>query len=172
MKHAILALLTQGPAYGLQVRNELERRLDRARPINVGQIYATIDRLMRDGFLTLESHTPDGLPLYALTETGADLAEHWLHTPGDDQARPWETMVSQVLLATSLPGVDTTALIDGYERIWQERRSEAEQGSTLGSRSRAHLADAALAWLTEVKTSPGVRTPVSQERPRKGRPRS
>lgn len=172
MKHAILALLTQGPAYGLQIRNELERRLDRERPINVGQIYSTIERLMRDGLLRLDAHTSDGLPLYALTAQGAEVAEYWMHTPSEDQARPWETMVSQVLLVASLPGADPTTLIERYQQVWRVRRSEAFAGGTLGSRSRALLADAAITWLTEVEHSPSESIPVSQERPRKGRPRS
>jgi DNA-binding PadR family transcriptional regulator len=42
----MLALLTEGPQYGLRLREEIE---DRTWPLNVGQIHTTLQRLERDG---------------------------------------------------------------------------------------------------------------------------
>lgn len=172
MKLAILALLTQGPAYGLQIRNELERRIEREKPINVGQVYATIDRLSRDGYVVVDEHTDDGLPLYTLSETGKLSADEWLRTPIEDPLKPWESMLTQVLMAVSLPGVDQAPLIEAYQETWQLRRTSAEEQSTLGSRSRVLLANAALSWLETVTHSAPPAIPVSQVRPPRGRPRS
>ena len=172
MKHAILALLTQGPAYGLQIRNELTRRLEREKPINVGQVYSTLERLRRDELVAVESHTSDGLPLYELTETGREAAQNWLRQPAPDTMKPWESMVAQVLLTRSLPGVDGDPLLTKYMQIWNIRSEEVPRQTTLGSRSRELLAHAALEWIAEVRASPDVSYPVSHVRPPKGRPRS
>jgi DNA-binding PadR family transcriptional regulator len=39
--HALLALLSEGPKFGLQLREEFEARTGEVWPLNVGQVYAT-----------------------------------------------------------------------------------------------------------------------------------
>ena len=39
--HALLALLTEGPKYGLRLQNEFEARTGEVWPLNVGQVYTT-----------------------------------------------------------------------------------------------------------------------------------
>ena len=40
--HALLALLSEGPKYGLQLREEFEARTGEVWPLNVGQVYKTL----------------------------------------------------------------------------------------------------------------------------------
>jgi DNA-binding PadR family transcriptional regulator len=47
--HVLLALLSQGPKYGLQLREEFEAGTGEVWPLNVGQVYKTLGRLERDG---------------------------------------------------------------------------------------------------------------------------
>jgi hypothetical protein len=54
--HALLALLTEGPKYGLRLQNEFEARTGEVWPLNVGQVYTTLQRLERDGLV----ETDDG----------------------------------------------------------------------------------------------------------------
>jgi len=42
IKHALLALLSEGPKYGLQLRQEFETRTGEVWPLNVGQVYTTL----------------------------------------------------------------------------------------------------------------------------------
>ena len=49
--HALLALLTEGPKYGLRLQNEFEARTGEVWPLNVGQVYTTLQRLERDGLV-------------------------------------------------------------------------------------------------------------------------
>ena len=49
--HALLALLSEGPKYGLQLRQEFEARTGEVWPLNVGQVYTTLQRLERDGLV-------------------------------------------------------------------------------------------------------------------------
>src|SRR6202042_2153316 len=51
VRHALLALLSEGPKYGLQLREEFEDRTGEVWPLNVGQVYSTLQRLERDGLV-------------------------------------------------------------------------------------------------------------------------
>ena len=42
VRHALLALLSEGPKYGLQLRQEFEARTGEVWPLNVGQVYTTL----------------------------------------------------------------------------------------------------------------------------------
>jgi len=44
VRHALLALLSEGPKYGLQLREEFEARTGEVWPLNVGQVYTTLQR--------------------------------------------------------------------------------------------------------------------------------
>ena len=57
VRHALLALLSEGPKYGLQLRQEFEARTGEVWPLNVGQVYTTLQRLERDrAALTAQIH--------------------------------------------------------------------------------------------------------------------
>ena len=49
--HALLALLSEEPKYGLRLQNEFEARTGEVWPLNVGQVYTTLQRLERDGLV-------------------------------------------------------------------------------------------------------------------------
>jgi DNA-binding PadR family transcriptional regulator len=52
VRHAMLALLSEGPKYGLRLREEFEDRTGEVWPLNVGQVYTTLQRLERDGLVS------------------------------------------------------------------------------------------------------------------------
>src|SRR5271169_1624074 len=82
--HALLALLSEGPKYGLQLREEFEARTGEVWPLNVGQVYTTLQRLERDGLVESDGSADEGpQKSYKITEAGdAELAD-WLRTPPD-----------------------------------------------------------------------------------------
>src|ERR1041385_7469540 len=83
-RHAMLALLSEGPKYGLQLRQEFEARTGDVWPLNVGQVYTTLQRLERDGLVESEGAGDDGPQKgYRLTVDGADELAAWLRTPPD-----------------------------------------------------------------------------------------
>ena len=57
--HALLALLSEGPKYGLQLRAEFEARTGEVWPLNVGQVYTTLQRLERDGLVEADGAGED-----------------------------------------------------------------------------------------------------------------
>ena len=60
VRHALLALLSEGPKYGLQLREEFEARTGEVWPLNVGQVYTTLQRLERDGLVSSDDASQDG----------------------------------------------------------------------------------------------------------------
>jgi len=72
VRHALLALLSEGPKYGLQLRQEFEERTGEVWPLNVGQVYTTLQRLERDGLVESEGEDEAGpQKSYRITDTGA-----------------------------------------------------------------------------------------------------
>jgi len=51
VRHALLALLDDGPKYGMQLRDEYEGATGDVWPLNIGQVYTTLQRLERDGLV-------------------------------------------------------------------------------------------------------------------------
>src|SRR3982074_1147399 len=108
VRHALLALLSERPKYGLQLRQEFETRTGSVWPLNVGQVYSTLQRLERDGLVESESDSEveAGPPrAYRLTAEGAAELDEWLHTPPDLGSPPRDELVIKVLVAIHVPGV-------------------------------------------------------------------
>ena len=60
VRHALFALLSEGPKYGLQLRDEFESRTGEVWPLNVGQVYTTLQRLERDGLVESDAARASG----------------------------------------------------------------------------------------------------------------
>ena len=90
VRDALLALLTAGPAYGFQLHGGLASRTGGRRTINVGQTYATLERLTKQRLVEPAGTTDDGLPLHRLTAAGAKAATAWLEGADAAGADPWD----------------------------------------------------------------------------------
>ena len=51
VRSAILQLLDEGDRHGYQLKVDFEARTGGIWPLNVGQVYTTLDRLLRDGLV-------------------------------------------------------------------------------------------------------------------------
>ncbi len=79
--HVLLGLLAAGPRHGYDLKKAFDERLPQAKPLAFGQVYATLGRLERDGFVKPSGQDRDGGPdrtAYALTEAGRDQLDEWL----------------------------------------------------------------------------------------------
>ncbi|RFA20798.1 PadR family transcriptional regulator [Subtercola boreus] len=183
VRSSILALLTLGPAYGLQVHSEIEARTSRLGRINVGQIYATLTRLVEAGLVEpvsadLDGSVPPGtavarLPFYELTTAGRLEAGTWL--AGAPEGEPaWEEMVEHILLACTLPGADPLRLLGSYRTVWSRSpECTPSEPHDLAESARRQLTEAALRWLGEVEqrwmSGTLLTRALSSDRPRRGR---
>ena len=143
VRHALLALLSEGPKYGLQLREEFEARTGEVWPLNVGQVYTTLQRLERDGLAESDDAGQDGREktpqkAFRITAAGHDELEGWLRTPPDLSAPPRDELVMKVLVAMRVPGIDVHDVVQIHRRYLVElmqqwtRIKEAEADSDLG----------------------------------------
>ena len=121
VRHALLALLSEGPKYGLQLREEFEARTGEVWPLNVGQVYTTLQRLERDGLVDSDDSTDEGPQKgFRITAGGADELAAWLRTPPDLSSPPRDELVMKVLVALRVPGVDVHEVIQVHRRYLVE----------------------------------------------------
>jgi DNA-binding PadR family transcriptional regulator len=121
VRHALLALLSEGPKYGLQLREEFEARTGEVWPLNVGQVYTTLQRLERDGLVESDDSTDEGPQKgFRITSGGAEELAAWLRTPPDLSSPPRDELVMKVLVALRIPGVDVHEVIQVHRRYLVE----------------------------------------------------
>ena len=65
--YALLALLSDGPKYGLRLQSEFESRTGEVWPLNVGQVYTTLQRLERDGLVESDDEGERSQKRYRIT---------------------------------------------------------------------------------------------------------
>jgi len=118
VRHALLALLSEGPKYGLQLREEFEARTGEVWPLNVGQVYTTLQRLERDGLVESEDDAVQESPQkgFRITAHGEQELAGWLRTPPDLTSPPRDELVIKVLVALRVPGVDVHEVIQVHRR--------------------------------------------------------
>ena len=158
IRHALLALLTEGPKYGLQLGQEFEARTGDVWPLNTGQVYTTLQRLERDGLVESDDGSEDGPQKdFRITAAGRDELDAWLHTPPDTSAPPRDELVIKVLVALRLPGVDVVELVQAHRRHLvetmryytrlKEDAGEHDIGLLLVADAELFRLDAVIRWL-------------------------
>jgi len=158
VRHALLALLSEGPKYGLQLREEFEARTGEVWPLNVGQVYTTLQRLERDGLVESDAAADDGPQKgFQITADGVAELAGWLHTPPDLASPPRDELVMKVLVAVRVPGVDVHEVIQAHRRYlvelmqqWtriKEAEADADLGLALVVDSELFRLDAVIRWL-------------------------
>ena len=114
--HALLALLSQGPKYGLRLQSEFESRTGEVWPLNVGQVYTTLQRLERDGLVETTGDGERSQKRYRITSVGERELSEWLGNPPDLVPPPRDELVIKVLVALQVPGIDVHELLQIHRR--------------------------------------------------------
>ena len=163
VRHALLALLSEGPKYGLQLREEFEARTGEVWPLNVGQVYTTLQRLERDGLVESDGDGQDGPQKdgpqkgFRITAAGTQELTGWLRTPPDMSSPPRDELVMKVLVALRVPGTDVAEVIQVHRRYlvelmqqWtriKENESESDMGLALVVDAELFRLDSVIRWL-------------------------
>ncbi|MEV6924473.1 PadR family transcriptional regulator [Dactylosporangium sp. NPDC051485] len=158
IRHALLALLSEGPKYGLQLREEFEARTGEVWPLNVGQVYTTLQRLERDGLVESDDDADPGPQKgFQITAGGADELAGWLRTPPDLASPPRDELVIKILIAVRLPGVDVHEVIQVHRRYlvelmqqWtrlKEEEGDLDLGLALVVDAELYRLDSVVRWL-------------------------
>ena len=158
VRHALLALLSEGPKYGLQLREEFEARTGEVWPLNVGQVYTTLQRLERDGLVESEDSADAGPQKgFRITGEGARELAGWLRTPPDLTSPPRDELVIKILVALRVPDTDVHEVIQVHRRYvvelmqqWthlKEDESESDLNLALVIDAELFRLDAVVRWL-------------------------
>ena len=158
VRHALLALLSEGPKYGLQLRQEFEAGTGEVWPLNVGQVYTTLQRLERDGLVESDDDADDAGPQkrFRITPGGGDELSEWLRTPPDLSSPPRDELVIKVLVARQVPGVNVHDVVQVHRRHlvelmqqWTRIKEDAADDVALGLALDAELfrLDSVIRWL-------------------------
>ncbi|HTZ93753.1 MAG TPA: PadR family transcriptional regulator [Streptosporangiaceae bacterium] len=159
VRHALLALLSEGPKYGLRLREEFEAGTGEVWPLNIGQVYTTLQRLERDGLIESDDDDERDSPQkrFRITADGEYELAAWLRTPPDMSSPPRDELVIKVLVALRVPGTDVREVIQAHRRYLVElmqqwtRIKDADAGGdlALGLAVDAELfrLDAVVRWL-------------------------
>lgn len=85
LKYAVLEILSDRPHHGYAVRTALTERLGAFWPISQGQVYATLQRLERDGLAHSTEDGPDrsgaGRKSYTISNRGHRALDAWRSHP-------------------------------------------------------------------------------------------
>ena len=171
---ALMTILTLGPAYGLQLHAELASRLPHRDSTNVGQIYSTLERLTRDGFVVRSGETTDGLPLYDLTEKGRQKSFSWMAGNDLTTKSPWTEIMDVLLVDATIERAPLTQACDHVETLF-EIDSSRNEPSVIDAQE--HLNRAILATVADIRRAITTGTlphrDLDEKRPTRGRrPRS
>jgi DNA-binding PadR family transcriptional regulator len=122
VRHALLAFLSEGPKYGLQLRQEFEESTGEVWPLNVGQVYTTLQRLERDDLIESDDQGEEAGPqkVFRITVAGRDELDTWLSRPPDTTEPPRDELVIKVLSALRVPGVSVHDVIQVHRRYFVE----------------------------------------------------
>jgi DNA-binding PadR family transcriptional regulator len=117
VRHALLALLSEEPKHGLLLQQEFEEQTGEVWPLNVGQVYITLQRLERAGLVA--SGDEDGTgprKRFAITSAGGDELKEWLRTPPSEFPPPRDELLIKVLISLRVPGANVHEIVQVHRR--------------------------------------------------------
>ena len=128
LKYGVLGLLAEEPLHGYEVKNRFEAMLGGTWEVNIGQIYTTLQRLERDGFVQPVGARGDrGKLLYELSESGRKALAAWLSEPDSGPQRLHEEIYVKLLLAARLANGDLGPLLARQKRAYLQLLRDLNQ---------------------------------------------
>ncbi len=141
IRNGLLALLGSGPAYGFQLKKEFEEATGDFWPLNVGQVYTTLGRLVRDGLVVEDASDAEGpdegagdasTRRYRLSEEGREAVDDWLTAPRRSTSMERDELTIKVAVAVATGAGDVSELL-------QAQRSETTSALQQLTRRKARL---------------------------------
>jgi len=155
VREGLMALLAEEPRYGYQLKTAFESATGGVWPLNIGQVYTTLDRLQRDGLVAVDAGGEQ--KRYALTPGGEEALGAWWQMTPSDEPPPRDELQLKVLLAIGHGPEHALAVITRQRtaltrRLQRHRRSGprgdgAPLAEALVADALAVRAEADLRWL-------------------------
>jgi DNA-binding PadR family transcriptional regulator len=142
IKYALLGLLSDGPLHGYDLKNSYESQLVPEGRLNYGQVYATLERLSRDGLVAHDTvpqvERPDK-KVYELTKEGRKELREWLSTPSRPDLDLRDELFLKLAIARRVRGGDPLGVLALQRRAFFERLHEAAQARGQAEKEGAPL---------------------------------
>ncbi|MEV0911294.1 PadR family transcriptional regulator [Streptomyces hokutonensis] len=157
-RHILLGLLAGGPSHGYDLKRRHDERFPQARPLAYGQVYTTLQRLVRDGLAEVDGTGSDGGPertAYRSTAEGSRELAHWAR----EIAPPAPFVTNEIfakVVVSILSGGDPEAYLRAQRTAHMERMREltalktakgADLATVLSADYALNHLDADLRWM-------------------------
>jgi DNA-binding PadR family transcriptional regulator len=158
LKYGILGLLAEQPLHGYEVKSRFEELLGGTWEVNIGQVYATFQRLERDDLIEAVGERGDrGKLAYRLTDAGRQNLEEWLETPEAEPQPMREEVYVKLLLGNRLGNGSLERLLSRQRSVHVQRlkdlaeledqaRQENQRGVVLMLKGAILHTEADLKW--------------------------
>ncbi len=127
VREGLLALLDEGRRYGYQLKTEFEVATGGIWPLNVGQVYTTLDRLERDGLVATREDS--GQKSYEITAAGREELGAWWQAVPADEPPPRDELMLKVLMAIEHGPAHALEVVTDHRTallgLLQQRRRES-----------------------------------------------
>lgn len=189
VRQSLLAILDQGPCYGYQLRHEFDRRTGSTWPLNVGQIYNTLERLERDGLVERGEADDQGHVYWEITDAGSAEVAEWLSSPVVRTQATRDELAIKLAVAATLPGVDVASVIQAQRTASLQQMQNLNRAKYAGESgtseelawslvvdSMIFTAEAEVRWLDHTEQRLALHPhhamglELATERPKRGRP--
>jgi len=108
--------------YGQQLKSEFEARTGSLWPLNVGQVYTSLDRLERDGLVQSQGVHGDAKKRpYVITAPGQVELDLWLKAAPVSKAPPRDDVIMKVMIAVSIDPAGSVEIVQSQRRQLLER---------------------------------------------------
>ncbi|WNY33037.1 PadR family transcriptional regulator [Curtobacterium flaccumfaciens] len=162
VRMGVLALLVGDPVTGTS-SGEFEHRTGGSWPLNIGQVYTTLDRLERDGLVARGDADDDGHVVYTATDAGRAEVARWFSEPVPAK-RGRDELAIKFALAVTVPGVDVARLVQvqrgaairnlqDLTRLKRTTDPSTDLAWSLVLESMVFQAEAEVRWLDHVESS-------------------
>ncbi|MEU6775636.1 PadR family transcriptional regulator [Streptomyces sp. NPDC046759] len=157
-RHILLGLLAAGPSHGYDLKRRHDERFPQARPLAYGQVYTTLQRLVRDGLAEVTGTDADGGPertLYRTTDAGTRELGRWAAEVSPPAPFVANEIFAKVVVAI-LAGGDPAAYLAAQRAAHMERMRQltavktdpaADLATVLSADYALNHLDAELRWM-------------------------
>ncbi len=156
LREALLGLMCDHPKHGYQLKKDYERM---ATPLNIGQIYTTLDRLVRNGLVEEappldQEKTVERRHLYRLTKQGHETSMSWFFEPPTRSRSATSDVSEKVLTATRSGAINPLEVVRAQRlflleelRVWRNTEDAHALIDKLAAEWKASHIEAELSWL-------------------------
>src|SRR5580704_16278117 len=120
LHHAVLALLSDKPAHGYELKNSFEQAVgDQWGGLNIGHLYQILDRLSRDGLIESERQPQQVKPdrvIHRLTPAGRAELDRWLAEPAIPARGYRDDFFLKIMAAVRSADPATLAAVQSQQR--------------------------------------------------------